>query len=155
VFELTNNAGTDFTRLQFGGTTSSFPALARSSTTITQQLADGTTGGNFSSNKYLTATACANSASPAVCAAHSSGFVAIAAGTNPTLVVNTTAVTANSQIFVNDDESLGTALSVTCNTTLPSGAIVVTARTAATSFTIQATGVFTTNPVCVSYFIVN
>jgi hypothetical protein len=35
-----NNANTDFGRLQFGGTTSSFPALKRSSTTLQVRLAD-------------------------------------------------------------------------------------------------------------------
>jgi hypothetical protein len=39
-WRLTNNAGTDFDRLQFGGTTSSFPALKRSSTTLQARLAD-------------------------------------------------------------------------------------------------------------------
>lgn len=40
VLTLTNNAATDFDRLQFGGTTSSFPALKRSSTTLQVRLAD-------------------------------------------------------------------------------------------------------------------
>ena len=40
VFEVFNNAGTDFARLQFGGTTSSFPAIARSGTTAIFELAD-------------------------------------------------------------------------------------------------------------------
>lgn len=41
VLRLTNNAGTDFTRLQFGGTSSSFPALTRQSTALQVGLADG------------------------------------------------------------------------------------------------------------------
>lgn len=40
VLRLTNNAATDFDRLQFGGTTSSFPALKRSSTALQVRLAD-------------------------------------------------------------------------------------------------------------------
>ncbi len=40
VLGLYNNAGSDFGRLQFGGTTSSFPALKRSSTTLQARLAD-------------------------------------------------------------------------------------------------------------------
>jgi len=40
VFRIQNAAGTDFGRLQFGGTTSSFPALKRSSTAIQVRLAD-------------------------------------------------------------------------------------------------------------------
>lgn len=40
VITLFNSAGTDFTRLQFGGTTASFPALKRSSTALQVVLAD-------------------------------------------------------------------------------------------------------------------
>jgi len=40
VLTIKNNAETDFNRLQFGGTTSSFPALKRSTTTLQARLAD-------------------------------------------------------------------------------------------------------------------
>lgn len=40
VISLTNNGATDFNRLQFGGTTSSFPAIKRSGTTLSFRLAD-------------------------------------------------------------------------------------------------------------------
>jgi hypothetical protein len=40
TLRLRNNAGTDFSRLQFGGTTSSFPALKRNSTALETKLAD-------------------------------------------------------------------------------------------------------------------
>jgi hypothetical protein len=40
LLRLRNNAGTDFNRLQFGGTTSSFPALKRSTTSLQARLAD-------------------------------------------------------------------------------------------------------------------
>lgn len=51
VITLYNNAQTDFTRLQFGGTTSSFPSLKRSGTSVEARLADdsGYTGINASS----------------------------------------------------------------------------------------------------------
>jgi hypothetical protein len=104
---------------------------------------------------YHTVTNCSSAASPAVCGAAAAGSVAVAAGTNPTLVVDTTAVTANSQILLTEDESLGTKLSVTCQTAVLPTSTVITARTAAASFTIQANGTFTTNPVCYSYMIVN
>lgn len=42
IVELTNNAGTGFTRLQFGGTTSSFPAIRRTTTALNFRLADDT-----------------------------------------------------------------------------------------------------------------
>lgn len=41
VVLMTNNAGTSFTRLDFGGTTSSFPALSRNSAGLEVKLADG------------------------------------------------------------------------------------------------------------------
>lgn len=40
IIQLVNNAITDFSRLQFGGTTSAFPALKRSSTALHVRLAD-------------------------------------------------------------------------------------------------------------------
>lgn len=40
VIRLTNDAGTDFTRLQFGGTTSSFPSIKRNATALNFRLAD-------------------------------------------------------------------------------------------------------------------
>lgn len=40
VHVLQNQAGTDYTRLQFGGTTASFPALQRSGVTLQARLAD-------------------------------------------------------------------------------------------------------------------
>lgn len=40
VIKIANNAETDFSRLQFGGTTSSFPALKRSTTKLLVRLAD-------------------------------------------------------------------------------------------------------------------
>jgi hypothetical protein len=110
-----------------------------------------------SATAYLTATNCSSSASPAVCGSAAAGSVAVPTGTNSTLVVNTTAVTANSQIFVQSDDTLGTKLGITCNSTLASLIVepVVTARTGGTSFTITISGTTTTNPVCLSYFIVN
>ena len=108
---------------------------------------------NTTQVKHLvTETNCSSAASPAVCGTAAAGSVVVAAGAT-TVVVNTTQVTANSQIFISYDSSLGTKLSVTCNTTEPA-LFGVTARTAATSFTITATSPVT-NPACFSYFIVN
>ena len=47
VIRLSNNAGTDFTRLQFGGTTASFPALKRTSAQLDVRLADDSAYGNI------------------------------------------------------------------------------------------------------------
>ncbi len=47
VITLFNTALNDFTRLQFGGTTSSFPSLARSTTTLKCRLADDSADAGF------------------------------------------------------------------------------------------------------------
>ena len=111
-----------------------------------------TFGGTVSAPLYGSATNCSSSAGPAVCAAAPAGSVIIpAAGTDVT--VNTTAVTANSQIFAIFDQSLGTKLGVTCNSTTANPHIG--ARVAGTSFTIHANVSPITNPACFSYFIIN
>lgn len=104
-----------------------------------------------------TNTNCSSSASPAVCGSAAAGSVAIPTGTNATLTVNTTAVTANSSIIVQSDDTLGTKLGITCNSTLASLIVepVVSARSAGVSFQITISGTTTTNAVCVSYYIVN
>lgn len=102
--------------------------------------------------KVTTSQNCSSSAAPAICSTASAGSVIIpAAGTDVT--VNTTAVTANSQIFAIFDQSLGTKLGVTCNSTTANPHIG--ARVAGTSFTIHANVSPVTNPACFSYFIVN
>lgn len=54
VMRLTNWGGTDFSRLQFGGTTSSFPALKRSGTALQVRLADDSGGADlFAANFYF------------------------------------------------------------------------------------------------------
>src|SRR6266850_1769674 len=111
-------------------------------------------GQTFTAPLYLTASNCSSSASPAVCGSAAAGsFVIAAAGT--TVTVNTTAVTANSQIFVQQDDSLGTKLSVTCNTGFLTAPPAITARTAATSFVVTLAAGLAVNPVCLSYFIMN
>ena len=122
---------------------------ANNGTTI---LARVTSGGKVSSTLFGSETNCSSSAGPAVCAAAAAGSVIIpAAGTD--VVVNTTAVTANSQIFAIFDQSLGTKLGVTCNSTTANPHIG--ARVAGTSFTIHANVSPVTNPACFSYFIIN
>jgi hypothetical protein len=110
------------------------------------------TTANLNVKGLSTTTNCSSSASPAVCVSAPAGSVAVAAGSN-TLVVNTTAVTSNSQIFLMFDAGLGPALGVTCNAAEPA-LYGVTGRTAATSFTITSS-IPVTNPACFNYFIVN
>src|SRR5437899_1395348 len=125
--------------------------------TNTQPAIGGTAGylslpNGLISPAIQTTTNCSSSASPAVCGAAASGSVVVAAAAT-TVQVNTTAVSANSQIQLTFDSSLGTKLSVTCNTTPVQP--TVSARTAASNFTITVPTAPTTNPACFSYTIVN
>lgn len=108
--------------------------------------------GLLAQEPLLTGNTCVSIASPAVCGSSQGGFVTIAAAAT-TKVVNTTSVTANSQISLTFDSSLGTKLAVTCNTTLAPP--YITARTAGVSFTITTAAAPTTNPACYSYTVVN
>lgn len=108
--------------------------------------------GGIISGSYATGTNCSDGAGAAACGSAAAGsFVVDAAAT--TALINTTAVTANSQIFVQYDSSLSTRLGVTCNVTVALPA--VTGRVAGTSFTITVPTAPTTNPACYSFFIVN
>jgi hypothetical protein len=101
---------------------------------------------------FATATNCASGSSPAVCGSASAGAAIVAPGTT-TQTVNTTAIGANSEVIVQQDNGLGSRLSVTCDTggnTNP----YVTGRVAGTSFTFTV-GAPVTNPGCYNYVIVN
>lgn len=109
-------------------------------------------------SSYATATVCASAATPAVCGSAAAGSVLIPTGTtSETLTVNTTAVTANSQIMFYPDDTLGTRLSTTCNSTLATlvGGSFISARTPGTSFTITFNGTILTNGVCGSFLLIN
>lgn len=100
-----------------------------------------------------TATNCASSASPAVCGSAIAGHVNILTG-NTIINVQTTALTANSQIIIQEDQTLGTRLGVTCNTTLGRD-YVISARTAGVSFSVLSSAAPAVTPACLSYLIVN
>ena len=113
--------------------------------------------GRFDSNADITvpklssSTNCASRTSPAVCGSASAGSVTIAEGST-SVIVNTTAVTANSQILITFDYSLGAKLE-SCNKTFNNP--YVAARMALTSFTITAGSSPVANPACYSYLVVN
>lgn len=117
-----------------------------------------TVTGTQTAAAYASASNCNSSASPAVCGSAVAGSVRIPTGTtSSTLVVDTSAVTANSQIFFEPDDSLGTRLGITCNNTL---AVVtaghsISARVPGTSFSILMNGTIATNGVCGSFHIIN
>lgn len=120
----------------------------------------GTFSGTIGSGTVITgptAPNCTSSATPSSCGSAANGAVAIPTGVSSvTLVVNTTAVTGNSRISLQADDSL-TIPATTCNSTLATlvGGMAVTARTPGTSFTITYNGTIATNPLCVSYQIQN
>lgn len=117
------------------------------------QLGTWTAAGMFKPLTYGTMTDCADGAGAAACVAAPAGGVVVDDGAT-TVVVSTTAVTANSSITPVFDSSLGTKLGVTCNTTYVTP--YVTARTAATSFTITiSSDPAGANPVCLSYTMTN
>lgn len=106
--------------------------------------------GVFGAAGYNTNSNC--SSSTGSCSGAPAGAFSIAAGSS-SRVVSTTAVTANSDINVTFDSSLGTRLSVTCNTTAQ--APFVSARSAGTSFTVSVASNFTTNPGCFTFQVQN
>ena len=103
-------------------------------------------------SSYGTLSNCSSSTSPAACGLAPAGSVVIAPGSS-SVVVDTIGVTANSQITLTFDSSLGTKLGATCN--IRPQQPYVTARTAGRSFTISVPNIFTTNPGCFSYSITN
>ena len=109
--------------------------------------------GEVKTASLSTISNCNSTASPAVCGSAPAGSVAMPNGDN-TLQVNTTAVTANSQIFVNEDSSLNSRLGITCNTGTGRH-YSINARTAGTSFTIRSNTSPSGTKACLSYFIVN
>lgn len=107
--------------------------------------------GTMQAGKFSTGTNCASSGG--TCGSSAAGRISIAAAAT-TVTVATTAVTANSEIVIQEDSTLGTALSVTCNTSI-ARTYAITTRTAGTSFVITASAAPVTNPACLSYKIVN
>jgi hypothetical protein len=124
----------------------------------------GNVAGALESGTYLTGTNCkgnGTAANPSVASCGSSAAGMFSCATNAstgTCQVNTTAVTANSEISITQNAADGGAsqLNVTCNTgnVLPAAAPILASKSAGTSFTINL-GTVTTNPACFEYIIVN
>jgi hypothetical protein len=118
----------------------------------------------FKSTVYQTNANCAangTAANPSVvsCSAAAAGMFSCATNASTgTCQINTTAVTANSEISITQDAADGGAsqLNVTCNTgnVLSATAPILASKSAGTSFTINL-GTVTTNPACFEYIIMN
>lgn len=105
---------------------------------------------------YNTNANCTSSAAPAVCGAASEGAVVIAAAAS-TVTINTSAVTPTSNIHLNADDTLGTRLGVTCNSTIATlvGGLAVTARSVGVSFQVTSGVTPAVNPLCFTYRLTN
>lgn len=91
VLLLRNNANNDFGRLQFGGTTSSFPALKRSTTGLQVRLADDSAFGWLAADTFNATSRLANGSGVTLLS-----FVAptvTSAGTSPSVTGNNGAAT--------------------------------------------------------------
>ncbi|HXA00166.1 MAG TPA: hypothetical protein VN025_20580 [Candidatus Dormibacteraeota bacterium] len=100
---------------------------------------------------YNTATSCANFWGQ--CGSSAAGSVALSPNAQ-SLVISTTAVTAQSQIFVQEDSSLNGVLGITCNTN-PGRSYLVSSRTPGNSFQITVSSPPEGAPACLSYHIIN
>lgn len=144
--------GTSFYLLNPQGSTGSGKIMLQASPVVT---------GTFTSPLWASSTNCAavgTAANPSVAActaAPAGAFSCATAASGTTCQVNTTAVTANSVIIVQQVVSEGTRLSVTCNTAsvLPATPLLLS-KSAGASFTLTM-GTITTNPGCFDYWIIN
>ncbi|MFZ2715891.1 MAG: glycine-rich domain-containing protein, partial [Minisyncoccia bacterium] len=133
--------------LSIGSTTATSINIGRSGVTTTIL-------GKTKLSNIGTISNCNSVASPAVCGSAPSGSVTMSKG-GSTLIVNTTSVTPDSQIFIIEDSSLGVRLGITCNTAT-NRTYTISARVPSTSFTIKSSNnVNGANNACLSYFIVN
>jgi hypothetical protein len=153
TYQFTSSANTG---MFLNGGSLAFSAAGQNNMLMSSTLL--TIGVPITATAYQTFTKCASSVSPAVCGSAAAGSVAVPTGATPTLQINTTAITATSQVFLNVTEAptVGTTLGVTCNTTLSTLVNPVeTLRVAGASFTIQMNSTLAVNPACVHYLIVN
>jgi hypothetical protein len=146
---LANSLGLDTLTagtLSIGQTTATTIAIGHSGATTS-------VSGSLAADLIKTTSNCNSTASPAACGSAPAGSVAMATG-GDTLQVNTTAVTKDSQIFIQENSSLGSRLGITCNTSTARNYTISTTTTGS-SFTIKSSNNPVTNKACLSYFIVN
>jgi hypothetical protein len=104
-------------------------------------------------SSYGTLLNCSSIASPAKCDSAPAGSFVLDVGAT-TARVNTTAVTANSQILIIEDSSLGTKLGVACNKT--SGrTYMITDRDPGRSFAVSSSFAPRDHPACLSFQLLN
>ena len=125
--------------------------LVTTDTTIRNQFGSGVL-----SSTYGTTANCASTTGS--CGTAAAGAVTIASGTASSVTVSTSAVTTASDIKVQYDESIGGRFTggITCNTGsgTETASYWVSAR-ATGSFTIKTNAGSRTNPICLTYMVVN
>lgn len=116
---MRNNAGNAFGLLQLGGTTSSFPAIKRSTTQVQARLADDSAFANFAC-AGVSASGTVTSADGSATPAGGSAGIAVKVGTagvgfyigtgapsvsapKGSIYVNTTATTTTTRMYINTD----------------------------------------------------
>lgn len=114
---LSNNAQSAFTRLQFGGTTSSFPSIGRSGATLQFALADGSGWANTQGGRHevrADAALTAGGATTMAIAFSSSAMLVLAGSGAPTvaaakgsLYLRSDGSSTSTRIYVNTDGSTG------------------------------------------------
>jgi hypothetical protein len=104
-------------------------------------------------SSYGTLSNCKSAVSPAKCDSAPAGSFVLGVGST-TARVNTTAVTADSQILVIEDSSLGAKLGVSCNKTI-GRTYMITDRTPGLSFTVSSSFAPTDHPACLSFQLLN
>jgi hypothetical protein len=110
--------------------------------------------GSLSGFTYRSNTNCkVNSSSPGACGSSAAGTVVVPT-TTTSYTIDTTAITASSEIFLQyTTDATGLASSPTCVAPATLGDVYPTARVAGTSFTFVVPS--TTGTLCVHYFIMN
>ena len=96
---------------------------------------------------------CSSLTSPAHCESAPAGSFILEVGST-TAVVNTKAVTVNSQILVIEDSSLGAKLHVSCDKTV-GRTYVISDRSPGKSFTVSSSLAPTSHPACLSFQLLN
>lgn len=112
-----------------------------------------TVSGPLNITSLHTTSNCGSVSVPAACGSAPAGSITLPNGSN-TIIVNTTAITPNSQVFITEDPSLGARLGVTCNTNT-NRSYSISARVPGTSFTIKSNINPSQTHACLNYLIVN
>ena len=104
-------------------------------------------------SSFGTLSNCSSVNSPAKCDSAPAGSLVLGVGST-TVRVNTRAVTANSQILIIEDSSLGTRLGVSCNKTT-GRTYMITDRAPGVSFTVSSSSAPIDHPACLSFQLLN